>query len=122
MAPSQSPLSAAIQTKLIDSLLTGVLWIAGFWFVEGRAYRDDVVHEHGREYPLSAIDIQKQPYERWPLSQGHVTDTGIFVVARDADVMASRTVCNRLSSENRRVLSTLYSATLMPTPGAPVCS
>jgi hypothetical protein len=122
MAPSQSPLSAAIQTKLIDSLLTGVLWIAGFWFVEGRAYRDDVVHEHGREYPLSAIDIQKQPYERWPLSQGHVTDTGIFVVARDADVMVSRTVCNRLSSENRRVLSTLYSATLMPTPGAPVCS
>jgi hypothetical protein len=29
-APSQSPLSAAIQSKLIDSLLTRVLWIAAF--------------------------------------------------------------------------------------------
>ncbi|MGF6901568.1 hypothetical protein P3T22_002838 [Paraburkholderia sp. GAS348] len=46
-ASSQSSLSAANQTELIDSLLTTALWIAGSWFVGERAYRDDVVHEHG---------------------------------------------------------------------------
>jgi hypothetical protein len=108
-APSQSPLSAAIQSKLIDSLLTRALWIAAFGSSKvGRigmtSYTStDVISVLGYRHP-------KQLYERWTLSPGHVSDTGIFVVARDADVMASRTVCNRLSFESRRLLSTLYSS------------
>lgn len=121
LAASTSSFSTTIQTKLIDSFFTTALWItgfAGFWFCEGRAYRDAYLIVYG-------FDPTTLPWERdnliyFGLGVGFVdVYAGVYYVAISGFIALLLVIASQRASDHvvSRFRGTRRTARHKPTPG-----